>query len=150
VRAPWLWQETLVDPFLGSQRLEGEDRAPISAALGVPDRRIRRVWMVGDERIESVEIALSGMDRLRAADLLGRLAEEDQRAGQIRLLHSSLGGQNSRQRADAEHRVRVGVARRPGVQALAWLLIGNECLGITRHGVVLSVGSEDWSTFAIA
>ncbi len=99
--------------------------------------------MIGEEGIDPVEIALGGVDGLRAADLFGRLAEELERAADAVLLHGGFGGEDAAERADAKHGMGIGVAGGPGMQPFARGLIGNGLLGIAGNGVVFGVGADD-------
>ena len=60
-----------------------------------------------------------------------------------KLLHRRLGRQEPRQGTDAEHRVRIGVPGRVGVQPLARRLVGHRLLRVARDRVVLGVGADD-------
>ena len=125
---PCVRDQALVDPVLRLQRLEGEDRAPIGAALRLPDGGVGAMRMVGDEGIGAVEITLGGVHRLRSADLFGRFAEELERTLESKLLHGRFRRQHASQRGDTEHRVRIGVAGRPGVQPFARRLVWRRLL----------------------
>ncbi len=83
------------------------------------------------------------MNRLRAADLLRRLAEEDERAREAVALQRLLGGEHPAERSRPERRVGVGVAGRLLVHALARPAVRHGLLAVAGDGVVLRVGAED-------
>ena len=99
--------------------------------------------VVADGGVEVVVVARGGVDRLRAADLLRRLAEEDERAREAVLLQRRLGGEHPAERSRPERRVGVGVAGRLLVHACARLPVRHGLLGVAGDGVVLGVGAED-------
>jgi hypothetical protein len=74
-----------------------------------------------DRGVEVVVVAVGGVHGLRAAHLLGRLAEELDGAGQPMALHRRLGREHTGERAHAERGVRIGVPRRRAVKAVARL-----------------------------
>ena len=148
VGAPRKGQERLVDPGLRVQALEGKNRAPVGAAMGIPDGRACRAWMVGDVGVGPVIVPLGGMHGLRAADLLRWLPEEAQGAAQAVTRHGGLGPQHTGERRDTEGRVGVGVTGGPGVQPLARRPVRNRLLGVLWHGVVLGVRSQDGPALA--
>ncbi len=135
-------QQGLVDPLFGRQRLEGDHHAPIGAALGLALHRVGGMRMVTDESIAAVVVALGRMHRLRAADLLGRLAEEFQRAAQAVLLHRRLGRKDAGKCRRTKRRVRVGVAGGPRMQSLARRLERHHLLRLGRHGVVFGKAAQ--------
>src|SRR6202040_1570295 len=94
--------EALVDPPLRLDCFEGEDDAPIGAALRVPDRGVGEMRVIGDEGVAPVEIALCGVHRLRAAYLFSRLAEEQDRTGDAKPFHRCLRRQHTGERCGAE------------------------------------------------
>ena len=134
-------------PTLGLVALERVDRAPIGAAVRVPVHGVRVGGHPGgveaDRGVEVVVEARRGVDRLRAADLLRRLAEEDERAREAVALQRLLGGEHPAERAGPERRVGVGVAGRLLVHALARLAVRHGLLAVAGDGVVLGVGAED-------
>ena len=69
-------QQIRVHPCLRAVAFEGEDGAPVGAAVGVPDGGVGGVGMVGDESVEAVVVALGGVDGLGAADLFCGFAED--------------------------------------------------------------------------
>ena len=96
----------------------------------------------------SVVIALGGVHRLRAADLLGGLAEELQRAFEAELLHRRFGREHARERGGAERRVRVGMPGGPGMQPRPWRLVGHHLLRVAGHRVVFGIAPEHRAALA--
>ena len=109
-------------PTLGLVALERVDGAPIDAAVRVPVHGVRmRGHPGGVEADRGVEVVVESrrrVDRLRAADLLRRLAEEDERAREAVALQRLLGGEHPAERSRPERRVGVGVAGRLLVHGL--------------------------------
>ena len=136
-------RQPLAQPPLRLGALEGKDRAPVRAAVRLPDRGVGIHRVVGDEGVGAVVVALGGVDRLRAADLLRGLPEEAELPLDAVLLHRRLRGQEPGQRADPQHGVRVGVPGRVRVQTLARRLVRHRLLRVAGNGVVLGVGADD-------
>ncbi len=133
----------------GSVAFEGEDGAPVGAAVGVPDGGVGRVWVVGDEGVEAVVVALGCVDGLGAADLFCGFAKDGDGALEVVAVNGRLGGEDTGEGGDAEGGVGVGVARCPGVEVLAGGFVGDGLLGVAGDGVVLGVGTEDGAAGAV-
>src|SRR5579862_6530806 len=73
---------------------ERVDAATVRAAVGVPARGVAERQHVegveADDGVDAVVIAPQSVHELRALHLLGRLAKEAQRAGDLRRLHRLL------------------------------------------------------------
>src|SRR5215813_13497365 len=61
VRMARVGEQALVDPLLWRQALEGEDAAPVRAAMSVPDGGVSGVRMVRDGGVKVVVIAFGGV-----------------------------------------------------------------------------------------
>src|SRR5215831_21043740 len=98
--------------------------------------------MIRDEGVCAVEISFGRVHRLRAADLLGGLAKEFERAFDAEFLHGGLRRKHACERGGAERRMRIGVSGGPGMEALARRLVGHHLLRVAGHRVVLRVAAE--------
>jgi hypothetical protein len=102
--------------------------------------------VVRNEGVGVVEVALGGMDWLRTADLFRRLAEEAQLPLDAELLHGRLRRQEAAQRADAQHRMGIGVPGGVRVQTLSRRPVRHCLLRVAGNGVVLRVRADDGAT----
>ena len=122
---------------------EGVDAAAVGAAVRVPAcgvaQRQHVERMEADDRVDAVVIAPEAVDQFRSLHLLGGLAEKAQRAGEVRLLHGVLRGEDPGERADAERRVRVGVSGRKLGESGARAARRGRRLTVAGHGVVFGV-----------
>ena len=82
------------------------------------------------------------MDHLRAVHLLGGFTRVVQLALNAVLLHRVLSREHSGEGRDAQHRVRVGVARREARETLTGLLARRRGLTVAGNRVVLGIGQQ--------
>ena len=128
---------------------EGEDGAPVGAAVGIPDGCVGGVGMVGDEGVEAVVVSLGGVDGLGAADFFCGFAEDGQGTLDAVAVHGGPGTEDAGESCYAQGGVRVGVAGGPGVETFAGGLVGYGLLGVSGYGVVLGVGSQHGAAGAV-
>ena len=133
-------------PRLRMLALERIDAAPIGGAGRIPEASVRerrkRMRMKAESGVETIVIAMSGVHGLRSAHLLGRFAEIDERPFQPVRLHRMLSRQKAAKRADAERRMRVGVAGGAEARSVARLSSRLGRLALPGHGVIFGIAGE--------
>ncbi len=133
-------------PLLRVQAFEGVHAAPIRTAMGIPDHRVGMGHGEGgvkaDGRVEPVVIAMGRMHGLGSAHLLRRLAEEDERAGQLVLFHGGLGGKRTAECAQPQCRMRIGMTRGMAMHAFARLFVGHRLLAVAGHRIIFGIARD--------